>query len=65
MMAHIRAAKEKKMAKKSAPRAPRKTSYIVKFPIEILAELRRLVAFHCQALFSSNVKKTTGRVRMH
>jgi len=49
MMAHIRAAKEKKMAKKAVPRAPCKTSLIVKFPIKILAELRRLAAFHCQA----------------
>ena len=65
-MANIRAVKEKKMAKKSEPRAPRKTSLIVKFPIKILAELRQLAAFHCQALlFSSNVKKQTGRVRMH
>ena len=37
------------MAKKAMPRAPRKTSFIVKFPIKILAELRRLAAFHCQA----------------
>ena len=37
-MANIRAAKEKKMAKKAVPRAPRKTSLIVKFPIKILAE---------------------------
>ena len=65
-MATIRAAKEKKIAKKAVPRAPRKTSLIVKFPIKILAELRQLAAFHCQALlFSSNVKKQTGRVRMH
>jgi hypothetical protein len=39
-MANIRVAKEKKMAKKAVPRAPRKTSLIVKFPIKILAELR-------------------------
>jgi hypothetical protein len=47
--ANIRAAKEKKMAKKSVPHAPRKTSLIVKFPIKILAELRQLVALHWQA----------------
>ena len=47
-MANIRAAKEKKMAKKAVPRAPRKSSSIVKFPNKILAELRRLAAFHCQ-----------------
>jgi hypothetical protein len=65
-MTNIKAAKEKKMAKKAVPRAPRKTSLIVKFPIKILAELRQLAAFHCQALlFSSNVKEQTGRVRMH
>ena len=65
-MTNIKAAKEKKMTKKAVPRAPCKTSLIVKFPIKILAELRQLAAFHCQALlFSSNVKKQTGRVRMH
>jgi len=36
-MANIRAAKEKKMAKKTVPRAPRKTSLIVKFPIKVLS----------------------------
>ena len=46
------------MAKKSAPRAPRKTSYIVKFPIKILAELRRLAAFHCQAFVFLECEKT-------
>jgi hypothetical protein len=45
-MATIRAAKEKKIAKKAVPRAPRKTALIVKFPNKILAELRRLAAFH-------------------
>ena len=65
-MTNIKAAKEKKMTKKAVPRAPCKTSLIVKFPIKILAELRQLAAFHCQALlFSSNVKKQTGRVCMH
>jgi len=48
-MANIRKDKEKKMAKKATPRAPRKTSLNVKFPAKILAELRRLAAFHCQS----------------
>jgi hypothetical protein len=48
-MANIRAAKEKKMANMSVPHAPHKTSLIVNIPIKILAELRRLAAFHCQA----------------
>jgi hypothetical protein len=39
-MANIRAAKEKKMAKKATPRVPRKTSLNVNFPAKILAELR-------------------------
>jgi hypothetical protein len=46
-MAKIRAAKEMKTAKKM-PNAPRKSTN-VKFPTKILLELRRLVAFHCQA----------------
>jgi hypothetical protein len=57
-MANIRAVKEKKMAKKSEPRAPRKTSLIVKFPIKILAELCRLAAFHCQAFVFFECEKT-------
>jgi len=57
-MANIRATKEKKMAKKAMPRAPRKTSLIVKFPIKILAELRRLAAFHCQAFVFLECEKT-------
>jgi hypothetical protein len=60
-MANIRAAKEKKMAKmakKAMPRAPRKTSFIVKFPAKILAELRRLAAFHCQTFVFLECEKT-------
>jgi hypothetical protein len=57
-MANIRAAKEKKMAKKAMPRAPRKTSLIVKFPAKILAELRRLAAFHCQSFVFLECEKT-------
>ena len=57
-MANIRAVKEKKMAKKSEPRAPRKTSLIVKFPIKILAELHRLAAFHCQTFVFLECGKT-------
>jgi len=57
-MANIRAAKEKKTAKKTVPRAPCKTSFIVKFPIKILAELCRLAAFHCQAFVFLECEKT-------
>ena len=64
-MANIRAAKEKKIAKKAVPRAPRKTSLIVKFPNKILAELRRLAAFHCQAFVFLECEKSIGRVCMH
>ena len=46
------------MANMSVPRAPRKTSLIVKFPIKILAELRRLAAFHCQAFVFLECEKT-------
>ena len=58
-MTNIKAAKEKKMAKKAVPRAPRKTSLIVKFPIKILAELRQLAAFHCQAFEFLECEKTS------
>ena len=57
-MANIRAAKEKKMAKKAVPRAPHKSSSIVKFPNKILAELRRLAAFHCQTFVFLECEKT-------
>jgi hypothetical protein len=61
-MANIRAAKEKKMAKKVAtPRAPRKTSLNVKFPAKILAELRRLAAFHCQSFVFLECEKTNRK----
>ena len=58
-MANIRAAKEKKMANMSVPRAPHKTSLIVNIPIKILAELRRLAAFHCQAFVFLECEKTS------
>jgi hypothetical protein len=60
-MANIRAAKEKKMAKKAAPRAPRKTSLNVKFPAKILAELRRVAAFHCQSFVFLECEKTNRK----
>ena len=60
-MANIRTAKEKKMAKKATPRAPRKTSLNVKFPAKILAELRRLAAFHCQSFVFLECEKTNRK----
>jgi hypothetical protein len=46
------------MAKK-LPNAPRKSPFIAKLPVKILAELRRLVAFHCQAFVFLDCKKTS------
>ena len=60
-MANIRTAKEKKMAKKATPRAPHKTSLNVKFPAKILAELRRLAAFHCQSFVFLECEKTNRK----
>jgi hypothetical protein len=56
--ANIKAIKVKKMAKK-LPNAPRKSPFIAKLPVKILAELRRLVAFHCQAFVFLDCKKTS------
>ena len=49
------------MAKKATPRAPRKTSLNVKFPAKILAELRRLAAFHCQLFVFLECEKTNRK----
>ena len=49
------------MAKKATPRAPRKTSLNVKFPAKILAELRRLAAFHCQSFVFLECEKTNRK----
>ena len=46
------------MAKK-LPNAPRKSPFIAKLPVKILAELRRLVAFHCQAFEFLECEKTS------
>ena len=49
--ANIKAIKVKRMAKK-LPNAPRKSPFIAKFPIKILAELRQFAAFPAKRLFS-------------
>jgi len=54
--ANIKAIKVKKMAKK-LPNAPCKSPFIAKFPIKIMAELRRLEAFYCQAFVFLECKK--------
>jgi len=56
--AYIKAIKVKRMAKK-LPYAHRKSPFIAKSPIKILAELRFLAAFHCQAFVFLECKKTS------
>ena len=56
--ANIKAIKVTRMAKK-LPNAPHKSPFIAKFSIKILAQLRRLVAFHCQAFVFLEYEKTS------